>query len=75
MSTAATTPKGEALYNSLIDKNSITLKSGCLLTITKIGTNEIEIRIETNINSEAVSGSAMFKKSCPKALPAILTIM
>ena len=53
----------------------MTLKSGCLLTTTKIGTNEIEIRIETNINSEAVSGSAMFKKSCPKALPAILTIM
>ena len=53
----------------------MTLKSGCLLTTTKIGTNEIEMRIETNMNSEAVSGSAIFKKSCPNALPAILISM
>ena len=56
-------------------KNLATEKSGCLLTTIKIGTKDIEIKTDTIINNVAVSGSAIFKNNCPKALPAILTII
>ena len=62
---AAITPRGDALYSCFIVRNSVTEKSGCLLTVINIGTSEIEISIETNINKVAVSGLDTFKNNCP----------
>ena len=50
VSTELTTPKGEILYNSAIVKFCIFLKAGGFLLVSKIGTNDKDIKIEIKIN-------------------------
>ena len=72
---AEITPKGEALYSSLIESIFETVKSGCLPTVIRIGTRDKEIKIETYMNKVALLGSAKFKNNCPIALPPMLIII